>query len=86
MKKYFSLAVVFVLLYATLLTAIPTSAAIAAGPYNSSDAKVTSCLKTVKINKTITMADGNATYYEVTVNSSEHGLNKNYKNHSMHVT
>ncbi len=81
MKKYLSLAVVLILLYATLLTAIPASA-LSVGPYNTSDA----CIKSITVNKTTKLADSKATYYKATVNSSEHGINKTYKNRTMHVT
>ena len=81
MKKYFGLAVVLILLYAMLLAAIPTSA-LSVGPYNTTDA----CIKKVTINKTKILGGSTATYYQATVNSSEHGNNKVYKNHAMHVT
>lgn len=80
MKRFFGLGIVLILLYAILLTAIPTSA-VSAGPYNSSD----SCIKSIKINTTKKLANGKANYYQATVNSSEHGNNKNYRNHAMHV-
>ena len=80
MRKILGLAVVLVLLYATLLTAIPTSA-VSAGPYNSSDG----CIKAITIKTTKSLSGGKATYYNAVVNSSLHGLNKNYRNHTMHV-
>lgn len=80
MKKICGLVVVLLLLYATLLTAIPTSA-VSAGPYNSSDP----CIKAITIKTTKSLASSKATYYKAIVNSSQHGLNKNYRNHTMHV-
>ena len=80
MKKYFSLAVVFILLYATLLTAIPTSAA-TAGPYNYGNG----CIKSINVSTTKQLDSGKATYYKATVNSSLHGLNKTYHNLTTHL-
>ena len=81
MKKYFSLAVVFVLLYATLLTAIPASA-VTAGPYNYTQGSI----KSINVSTTNELADGKATYYKSTVNSSWHGLKKTYYNLTTHLT
>ena len=63
MRKILGLAVVLVLLYATLLTAIPTSA-VSAGPYNSSDG----CIKAITIKTTKSLSGGKATYYNAVVN------------------
>ena len=81
MKKIFGLAVVLILLYATLLTAIPTSA-LSVGPYNSSDP----CIKSISISTTKPLAGSTATYYKAKVNSSLHGLDKGYRDHTMHIS
>ena len=79
MKRFFGLAVVLILLYATLLTAIPASAA-TAGPYNYGG-----CIKSINVSTTKKLENGKATYYKATVNSSWHGLNKTYYDLTTHL-
>lgn len=78
MKRFFGLAVILVLLYATLLTAIPASA-VTAGPYDYEKG----CIKTITVNTTKNLEK--VTYYKATVNSSWHGLNKTYYDLTTHL-
>ena len=80
MKKYLSLAVALILLYATLLMAIPTSA-VTAGPYNYTKGTI----KTINVGTTKKLDGSKATYYKATVNSSWHGLGKTYYDLTTHL-
>ena len=80
MKKYLSLAVVLILLYATLLTAIPASA-VTAGPYNYTKGSINS----ISVGTTKKLDGTKATYYKATVNSSWHGLKKTYYDLTTHL-
>ena len=81
MKKFFGIGVALILIFATLLTAIPVSAAVNVGPYNSTDG----CIKSISMNTTKSLGNGKATYYKATVNSSWHGLNKTYYDLTTHI-
>ena len=66
------------LIFATLFTAIPASAT-TVGPYNYNSTKIRS------INVSTTKKLQNATYYKATVNSTWHGLEKNWHNLTTHL-
>ena len=81
MKRFFGLGVVLVLLYATLLTAIPTSAA-TAGPYNYT----TGVIKNISVSTTKQLGGGKATYYKATVTSLMHNESSRQQSYSTHIT
>ena len=80
MKRMFGLGVVLVLLYATLLTAIPTSAATTKGPY-SYDKGV---IQDISIKNEKSLGSGKAKYYKASVTSlmhNESGRSSTYDTH-----
>ena len=80
MKRFFGLGVVLVLLYATLLTAIPTSA-VTAGPYNYTKGVI----QDVSGVSTKQLSNGKATYYKSTVTSLMHNESGRKQSYSTHV-
>ena len=80
MKKVFSLAVVLILLYAILLTAIPASAA-SAGPYNYSQG----IIRNISIDTNKSLASGKATYYKASVKSYMHNESDRENTYATHI-
>lgn len=80
MKKIFGLGVTILLILSTLLAAVPASAA-TAGPYDYTPGVI----KMIGVNETTSLADGKATYYKATVNSSPHGLKNEFNFLTTHL-
>ena len=80
MKRFFGLGIVLVLLYATLLTAIPASAA-TAGPYNYEKGVI----QNISTGTTKSLGGGKATYYKSTVTSRMHNESSRQQSYATHV-
>lgn len=79
MKKIFSLAVVLVLLYSMLLTAIPASA-VTVGPYTFE----AGCIQSIETPSSVTLGNGKANYYKTKVTSrmqNEANREQTYETH-----
>ena len=80
MKRFFGLAVVLVLIYATILTAIPASAA-TAGPYTYDKGVI----RNISISTNKSLAGGKATYYKANVTSYMHNESDRESTFATHV-
>ena len=80
MKRFFGLAVVFILLYAMLLTAIPASAT-TAGPYNYEKGVI----RDISVSTNKSLAGGKATYYKSNVTSYMHNESDRQSTFATHV-
>ena len=80
MKKILGLGVTILLILSTILAAVPTSAA-TAGPYTYTPGSI----KMISISETSSLSDDSATYYKALVNSSPHGLKKEFNFITSHI-
>lgn len=80
MKKILGLAVVLVLLYAVLLSAIPTSA-VTTGPFNYDKGVI----QNISSPSTKSLGGGKATYYKTTITSRMHNESSRQQSYSTHV-
>ena len=80
MKRFFGLAVVLILLYAVLLTAIPASA-VTVGPFNYEKGVIQS----ISSPTTKSLGNGKATYYQTKITSRMHNESSREQTYSTHV-
>ena len=81
MKRFISLGVTLLLLYAMLLAVIPSSAAITSGPYSYEKGTI----QDVKIDATKVLGRGKANYYQATVTSLMQNEADRVQSYTTHV-